>query len=289
MKAMNDYVIFTDTACDIEASMLHDWGVHFISMSFSFEDESREYYDRDMEITEFYQKMRAGGMAKTAAANPEAYKLAFEEVLKEGRDILHLGLSAALSSSFSAALSAAEDLRQIYPERKIILVDTLSASAGEGMLVHLAVQKRNSGATIEENAAYIESIKRNVCHWFVVDDLDYLKRGGRISPTVAFVGKVLSIKPILHVTEDGKPINVSKVRGTKAAIKLFADKYAARQMDWGPVFISHADNMAAVEILVRELKSRFGIDVDLITHIGTVLGSHTGPGAIAFYFLDKER
>lgn len=286
---MKDYVIFTDTACDIEASMLLDWGVHFVSMSFSFEGESREYYDRDMEITEFYRKMRAGGMAKTAAANPEAYKLAFEDVLKEGRDILHLGLSAALSSSFSAALCAAEELRQIYTERKIILVDTLSASAGEGMLVYLAVQKKSSGATIEENAAYIESIKRNVCHWFVVDDLDYLKRGGRISQAVAFVGKVLSIKPILHVTEDGKPINVSKVRGTKAAIKFFVDKYASRQMDCGPVFISHADNMAGVEILVGELKSRFGKDVDLITYIGTVLGSHTGPGAIAFYYLGKVR
>lgn len=269
--------------------MLREWGVRYISMSFSFEGENRVYQDRDMDITVFYRKMRQGGLAKTAAANPELYWEAFEEALKEGRDVLYLDLSGALSSSFGAAQSAADELRHLYPERKLLLIDTLSASAGEGMLVYLAVRQKDAGASVEETAAYIEKIKRNVCHWFVVDDLDYLKRGGRISAMVAFTGKLLSFKPILHVNSEGRPIQVGKVRGTKAALSLFADKYATRQMDHGPVFISHADNMAAVEILRAELWERFRIEVDLITHIGTVLGAHTGPGALAFYFLDQER
>ena len=286
---MSDYIIFTDTACDIKTPMLQQWGVRYVSMYFSFEGENRHYGNNDMEITEFYRRMREGGLAKTAAANPADYTEAFEEALREDLDVLYLGLSGALSSSFNAARLAAEELKALYPERRIVLVDTLSASAGEGMLVQLAVQKKQEGAAIEETAAYIEGIKRNVCHWFVVDDLDYLKRGGRISPAVAFAGKLLSIKPILHVTEEGVPINVSKVRGTKAAIQLFADKYAARRIEHGPVYISHADNERAVEMMRMELKSRFGIEVDLVTHIGTVLGAHTGPGALAFYFLDEVR
>ena len=286
---MADYVIYTDTACDIDPQMLDAQGVKYVSMYFSFIGEYKLYANNDMDITEFYRRMRAGGMAKSAAANPQDYKAAFEEALAQGKDVLYIGLSGALSSSFGSAVAAAKELQAQYPARTIITVDTLSASAGEGMLVNLAVEKKNAGASIEETAAYIEEIKKHVTHWFVVDDLDYLKRGGRVSPTVAFAGKLMNIKPILHVTEDGVPINIAKVRGSKAALRYFLDKFATRQMDEGPIYISHADNMEAVETLKAELKARFSRDVDLVTHIGTVLGAHTGPGALAFYFWDQKR
>ena len=286
---MADYVIYTDTACDIDPQMLDAQGVKYVSMYFSFIGEDKLYANNDMDITEFYRRMRAGGMAKSAAANPQDYKAAFEEALAQGKDVLYIGLSGALSSSFGSAVAAAKELQAQYPARTIITVDPLSASAGEGMLVNLAVEKKNAGASIEETAAYIEEIKKHVTHWFVVDDLDYLKRGGRVSPTVAFAGKLMNIKPILHVTEDGVPINIAKVRGSKAALRYFLDKFATRQMDEGPIYISHADNMEAVETLKAELKARFSRDVDLVTHIGTVLGAHTGPGALAFYFWDQKR
>ncbi|MBR2719443.1 MAG: DegV family protein [Clostridia bacterium] len=286
---MADYVIYTDTACDIDPQMLDAQGVKYVSMYFSFIGEDKLYANNDMDITEFYRRMRAGGMAKSAAANPQDYKAAFEEALAQGKDVLYIGLSGALSSSFGSAVAAAKELQAQYPARTIITVDTLSASAGEGMLVNLAVEKKNAGASIEETAAYIEGIRKHVTHWFVVDDLDYLKRGGRVSPTVAFAGKLMNIKPILHVTEDGVPINIAKVRGSKAALRYFLDKFATRQMDEGPIYISHADNMEAVETLKAELKARFSRDVDLVTHIGTVLGAHTGPGALAFYFWDQKR
>ena len=286
---MRDYIIYTDSSCDIQPAMLDTWGVRYVSMRFSFVGEDAEYRDEDMEITAFYQKMREGGIAKTSTVNPEDYKAAFETALQEGKDVLYIGLSGALSSSFQASRLAAAELKERYPERKIILVDSFSASAGEGMLVYFGVQKKAAGASIEETEAYLNGIKLHICHWFVVDDLDYLKRGGRISPAVAFAGKLLSIKPILHVTEDGVPINVSKVRGTKAAIRLFSEKFAARQLEDGPVFLSHADNPLAADMLSDEIKARFGVKIDLVTHIGTVLGAHTGPGAMAFYFLDRER
>ncbi|MBR3763499.1 MAG: DegV family protein [Clostridia bacterium] len=286
---MADYVIYTDTACDIDPQMLDAQGVKYVSMYFSFIGEDKLYANNDMDITEFYRRMRAGGMAKSAAANPQDYKAAFEEALAQGKDVLYIGLSGALSSSFGSAVAAAKELQAQYPARTIITVDTLSASAGEGMLVNLAVEKKNAGASIEETAAYIEGIRKHVTHWFVVDDLDYLKRGGRVSPTVAFAGKLMNIKPILHVTEDGVPINIAKVRGSKAALRYFLDKFATRQMDEGPIYLSHADNMEAVETLIAELKARFSRDVDLVTHIGTVLGAHTGPGALAFYFWDQKR
>lgn len=286
---MSDYLIYTDTACDIPPETLEAWGVRYVSMFFSFAGEERQYRNNDMEITRFYQKMREGGVAKSAAAGPDDYRVAFEQAMSEEKDILYLGLSAALSTSFQSARLASEELKKEYPQREIVLVDTLSASAGEGMLVDMAVRKKSEGATLRENAAYIEGIKEHVCHWFVVDDLDYLKRGGRVSPTVAFAGKLLGIKPILHVTKEGVPINVSKVRGIRAAIKLFADKFEHRKMQGGLVYISHADNQQAVELLQAELKSRFNQEVDRITYIGTVLGAHTGPGAMAFYFLDEDR
>ena len=288
---MADYIIFTDTGCDIEPSVLAEWGVPYRSLTFRFTDGEKEYVEGEIESKAFYDMMRNGKVAKTAAVNAQTFAEAFEEILKQGKDILHIGFSSGLSTTFNSARLAAESLREQYPERKIIVVDSLAASAGQGLLVYYAAEKKKSGAGIDENAAYIEELKWRICHWFTVDDLVYLKRGGRISPTAAFVGNMLGIKPVLHVDNEGHLINMFKVRGRKTSIASIADKYGelAVNPENGVVFICHADCMSDVEELSGLLKSRYNATVKLVTNTGTVIGAHSGPGTIALFFEGKER
>lgn len=288
---MSNYVIFTDSGCDIKPALLKEWGVHYSSLTFQFENEGVEYSNEDMPIKDFYDRMRAGGIAKTSAINVGTFLTAFEELLKQGKDILYLGFSSGLSTTYNSGAMAAQQLQAQYPERKIITVDTLSASAGQGLLVYLTLQKKNAGATIEEAAAYAEGLKLNIYHWVTVDDLVYLKRGGRISPTVAFVGNILGIKPMIYVDNEGKLLNVAKARGRKAALKALADKYGeiAQDAENGTVFISHSDCLEDVNALGQILKERYHAKFEVITDIGTVIGAHTGPGAIALCFVAKGR
>lgn len=288
---MNNYVIFTDSACDIKPELLKEWGVEYISMTFRFDGEDKDYSNGDMEITDFYNEMREGRVAKTAAINPESFRVAFEDLLKQGKDILYLGFSSGLSTTYNSSKMAAEELSEEYPDRKIITVDTLAASAGQGLMVYLAAQKKNEGASIEEVAAYIEETKLSVCHWFTVDDLVYLKRGGRVSPTVAFVGKALGIKPILHVDNEGKLISVSKVRGRKNALTAIADKYCELAKDHknGVIFISNGDCLDEANVVADIIHQKTGANVDVMTDIGTVIGAHSGPGTIALFFVGTQR
>lgn len=288
---MSSFVIFTDSACDIKPALLKEWDVSYINMSFRFEDENKEYSNEDMDINVFYNRMKSGGVAKTAAINPESFSVAFEELLKQGNDILYLGFSSGLSTTCNSAKIAANELLERYPERRMAVVDTLAASAGQGLLVYLAVQKRNAGASLEDVAAYIEETKQRICHWFTVDDLVYLKRGGRVSPAVALVGTVLGIKPVLHVDGEGKLVSVSKVRGRKSALTALADKYGELAIDpkGGTVYISHADCLEDAETVKAQLKSKYGANVDIITDIGAVIGAHAGPGTIALFFAGRER
>ncbi len=288
---MSEYMIFTDSACDINPDILREWKVGFIELSFRFEGESKDYLNSQMNIKDFYARMRNGEIAKTSAINPEKFLADFEEVLKQGKDILYLGFSSGLSNTYNSARIAAEELSAKYSERKIVLIDTLAASAGEGLIVYLAVQKMNEGASLQETADYIESIKLNLCHWFTVDDLVYLKRGGRVSPTVAFVGTVLGIKPVLHVDNAGKLISVSKARGRKAALNAIVDKYGELSMEQekGIVFISQADCMDDAKFVKSQFEKKYGADVKIITDIGPVIGAHSGPGTLAVFFLGKVR
>ena len=288
---MSNYIIFTDSACDIKAPTLAEWGVQYMNLSFRFDGEDKEYSNDEMDITEFYERMRAGGIAKTSAINPQAFSAAFEEILKQGKDILYLGFSSALSTTYNSAKIAADELLEKYPDRKILTVDTLCASAGQGLLVYFAVQKKNSGATIEEVAQFVEDTRLNICHWFSVDDLVYLKRGGRISPALAFVGGLLGIKPVLHVDDEGKLVSVSKVRGRKSALSAIADQFGelAQNKSGGTVYISHGDCLNDVKILEEMLSTRYGVKVDIITDVGTVIGAHSGPGTIALFFIGKNR
>ena len=288
---MNNFVIHTDSGCDISQELLNQWDVSCTDMTFVFDGESTQYACRDMTVKAFYDRMRQGAVAKTAAVNIDTFEKAFEPILLEGKDILYLGFSSGLSTTCNSAQIAAQQLMQDYPNRKIITMDTLAASAGQGILVYLAVQKQREGATIEETAGYIENMVLNLCHWFTVDDLEYLKRGGRVSPAVALVGSLLSIKPVLHVDDEGHLIKVSTARGRKKAIAALADQYSATATDpaSGTVFISHADCEEEAQILVQMLKERHGVEVMLLTDIGPIIGAHAGPGTIALFFVGSHR
>ncbi len=288
---MKDYVIFTDSGCDISPELLGKWGVFHKSLNFRFDDDEKEYSNEDMPVSQFYQKMREGSVAKTSAVNAETFAISFEEILKEGKDILYIGFSSGLSTTYNSARLAAVQLNEKYPESKIITIDTLAASAGQGLILKLALDKKSEGATIDETAAFVEDIKFRISIWFTVDDLVYLKRGGRVSATAAFFGNMLGIKPVLHMDNEGHLVPVSKVRGRKTAVAALADKYGELATDLGgaDIFISHGDCLADAQYLADLLKTRYGASVDLITDVGTVIGAHSGPGTLALFFVGKNR
>ncbi len=290
---MSDYVIFSDSSMDIAPEVYAKWGVQAIALNYRFQNEEAEYADGDGKLStvDFYNKMRAGGVAKTAAVNAERFVEVFEPLLAAGQDILYLGFSSGLSNTYNAGRIAMEQLREKYPDRKLLHVDTLAASAGQGLLVYLTTLKKREGATIEEAAAFAEENRLHLCHWFTVDDLVYLKRGGRVSATAAFVGNILGIKPVLHVDNEGHLINMQKARGRRNALAAMAEKYKQTALcpSSGHVFISHGDCRDDAELLARMLREQCGVEVELITMIGPVIGAHSGPGTLALFFLGTER
>ncbi len=288
---MADFVICTDSACDLSSEVLSDLGVKYAELTFRFDGEDKEYHNYSMETKAFYDKMRAGGVAKTAAINTEDFTALFTEILNTGTDILYIGFSSGLSTTYNSARLAANELREKFPERKIEVIDTLCASAGEGLVVYLAAEKKKAGASLEELALYVKEISPNVCHWFTVDDLVYLKRGGRVSPFVAFVGNLMGVKPVLHVDDEGHLINVSKARGRKNAVIALADKYAelATDKEGGTVFISQADCDDDAQFLAKYLNEKHGVTVKSISNIGPVVGAHSGPGTLALFFIGSKR
>lgn len=284
------YTIYTDSACDISKEILDSWGVRYKSLSFRFDHLDKEFLNDDMKTEEFYQLMREGHIAKTSAVNAQTFREGFEEELKAGKDVLYLGFSTGLSTTYNDGELAAKELREQYPERKILTVDTLAASAGEGLLVYLAVQKQKEGATIEEVARFVEDIRLHLCHWFTVEDLVYLKRGGRVSAAVALIGGMLQIKPVLHVDDEGHLISMSKVRGRKASLQALAQHYADSVTDkTAPVFISHGDCLDDAKTLGQMIRAAGGPEPMIITPVGPVIGAHSGPGTMALFFLGKER
>lgn len=288
---MSNYVIFTDSGCDIKPELLREWGVDSRSLIFRFNDSDKEYTNEDMPVGEFYQKMRDGGVAKTSAVNVDSFCEAFEVHLSEGRDILYLGFSGGLSTTSNSARVAAGELSEKYPERKIFVVDTLCASAGQGLLLKLVVDKKAAGADIDEAYRFAEDTKLRIAHWFTVDDLVYLKRGGRVSPTVAFVGNTLGIKPVLHVDDEGHLVSVTKARGRKKSIAALVDMYgeAVDSNENYPIYISHSDSYDDAKAIADGIEQKFGAKVELITDVGPVIGAHSGPGTLALFFVAKQR
>ena len=288
---MRNYVIFVDSACDISCDLLNEWGVKYCSLSLAFSGDSREYSDHEIPAGDFYDKMRAGALPKTSAANMGKFCDAFESIVKDGYDILYLAFSSGLSATCNFAREAAQEIMSQYVGSKITVVDSLCASAGYGLLVKLLVDKKNEGASIDEAANFAENTKLKVCHWFTVDDLKYLKAGGRISATTALLGGMLNIKPVMKMDNNGKLISVSKVRGRKAALKAIADLYAETALDKkdGVVFISHGDCIDDANALADMIKENSGATVQITTYVGPVIGSHSGPGTLALFFLANER
>lgn len=288
---MRDYVIFSDSACDISLDLLNEWGVKYCSLSLVFNDDPKEYLDHEIPSKDFYNRMRNGALPKTSAANMGKFVAAFEEIVKDGKDILYIAFSSGLSSTCNFAHEAAKEIMNQYEGSKITVVDSLCASAGYGLLLYLAVEKKNTGMSMDDIAEFVENKKLNVAHWFTVDDLKYLKAGGRISATTALLGGMLNIKPVMKVDDNGKLISVSKVRGRKAALKAIADEYAKTAIDKknGVVFISHGDCIDDANELAGMVKENSGATVKLIANIGPVIGSHSGPGTLALFFLVEKR
>lgn len=287
---MNDYVILTDSSCDLPDDIIKRYQLEVLQLDFIIEGEG-SFHNAQADIKDVYNKLRNGANIKTSAANISQASEVIEALFKKSKDVLYLGFSSGLSSTYQTVYMAGQELMEQYPERKMVSVDTLAASMGQGLLVYKACQARDEGKSLEENAQYIEDIKLKLCHWFTVDDLFFLKRGGRVSGVTATVGTMLSIKPILHVDDEGHLINVSKVRGRKASITELAnrmEKLAVHPEDQD-IFISHGDCIEDAEKLASIIKERFGNDRITISYVGPVIGAHSGPGTLALFFLGEHR
>jgi len=290
---MRDYIIYTDTCADLGADMVKELGIECYPMNFTLEGKDYASYPdgREMSFHDFYERLRAGSMSSTSQITSVAFMDAFRPFLQAGKDILYLAFSSGLSGTVDSARLAADDLMAEFPDAKVIVVDTLAASLGEGLLVWHAVQQKNAGKSIGEVAAWAEQNKLNLVHWFTVDDLNFLKRGGRVSGASAMLGTMLNIKPVLHVDDDGHLINMEKVRGRKQSLNALVNKMEETAINPKDqmVFISHGDCWDDVEYVASEVKRRFGTTQVYLNYIGPVIGSHSGPGTVALFFLGTKR
>jgi DegV family protein with EDD domain len=290
---MSDFVILTDSSADLSDEMARELEVEVLPLRFLLDDNVYANYpdNRDMDPHAFYEKLRAGQVATTSAVNVADYTQALEPTLQAGKDVLLLAFSSGLSTTYNSARIAAEELREKFPQRKIEVVDTLCASMGQGLLVYLAVQEKRKGKSLEEVRDWAEANKLNLCHQFTVDDLHFLKRGGRISATTAVVGSMLQIKPVLHVDNEGHLINIGKARGRQASLKALVDKMEKTAIDPASqtVFISHGDCLQDAQTVARMVRERFGTQDIRINYVGPVIGAHSGPGTLALFYLGTER
>lgn len=287
---MRPFQILTDSCCDFPTDLYTELDVSVIPLTLEFHGELQD--DRnDDSLKALYDGFRAGERAHTSAINPVRWACAMEEILRAGRDVLAISFSSGLSTTYQSASIAATELRQKYPAQKIVLVDSLSASLGEGLLVWYACQMRDAGKTLDQIAAWLEENKLHLCHWFTVDDLMYLKRGGRLSATTAVVGTMLQIKPVMHVDDEGHLVNVGTARGRRASIEAIAKKLGelGAGYDNSTVFIVHGDCIEDAKYLESLLKTRYGVKNTLISYVGAVIGAHSGPGTLALFFLGAHR
>ena len=284
------YRIVTDTCCDFPAQMYEDLKLSVTPLVVRFREQELSSYDEAW-LKDMYAGLRAGEVATTAAVNPQGWEEAIEPVLAAGQDALVLAFSSGLSTTYQSAVIAATELADKYPDRKIRVIDSLCASLGQGLLVWYACQKRNEGMDFDTLADWCENNKLNLCHWFTVDDLMFLKRGGRISAATALVGTMLQIKPVLHVDDEGHLINVAKARGRKAAIEALAKKLETTGLpgENDTVFISHGDCLEDAQLLEKIVKEKYGVKNVFTYYVGAVIGSHSGPGTLAFFFLGNKR
>ena len=287
---MSNYQIITDSGCDLPLEMRQQLDVNMVSLTLQF--RGKELQDSVGEdITSLYEGLRAGEVASTSAVNPDTWSGIMEAALQAGKDVLVLAFSSGLSTTYQSAIIASQDLKEKYPQRRIRVVDTRSASLGQGLLVWYACQKRDEGMTLDQLADWVEETKYRLCHWFTVDDLMYLKRGGRVSAATAIVGTMLGIKPVLHMDDEGHLINVGKARGRKASIEALAEELGQLGLPGQnkKVFICHGDCLEDAKRLEAIVKEQYGVEEAFIGYTGAVIGSHSGPGTLALFFLGEKR
>lgn len=290
---MRDFVIMTDSCCDLTAQMAQELDLTVLPLTLHMDgNDYRNYLDgRDLDFQEFYAKVRSGVKSSTSAISVGDFQSAMGEILRQGKDILCINFSSALSATYQSACIAAEDLRTEFPDAKLLVLDSLCASLGQGLLLYLCAQCKREGKSIHEVYAYAEDTRHKVCHWFTVDDLNHLKRGGRISAATAMFGTMLSIKPVMHVDDGGHLVPVSKSRGRRASLLALVDemeKTAFNPADQ-TVFISHGDCADEAQFVADEVRRRFGTKDIYINYVGPVIGNHSGPGTMALFFLGEPR
>lgn len=284
------FKLITDSTCDLPKDLIAELKLDILDLSCELDGKS--YLDSELVPKDFYAQMRNGAVAKTSQLTPDVAKKLLEPIVKDGNDILYIAFSSGLSGTYHSVVLASEELMQEYPGRKIIVIDSLSASLGEGLLVLKTIEKMKEGLSIEELADWVEKTKFHVCHVFTVDDLKYLHRGGRVSTAATIAGSLLGIKPVLHVDNEGHLIPISKVRGRKqsldALLKLMED--GSKGYENKLITICHGDCINDVEYVEGRIKQIFGDDTRIIHYYtGPVIGAHSGPGTLAIFYMGEKR
>ncbi len=288
-----NFEIITDSSANLPETLVEKYRLHILSLMFLVGD--REYYSyvkgEVTDIKKFYTMMRAGQKITTSHINRDVCTGLFESLLGSGKDILYIGFSSGLSGTYQTGHMVLEEMREKYPERKIYDVDTLAASLGEGLLVTYAARMREAGRSIEEVYQWLLDNRLNLCHWFTVDDLFFLKRGGRISATTALAGTVLGIKPVMHVDNEGHLVPVAKVRGRKNSLDALVAHMEQTAIEPGhqTVYITHGDCMEDAEYVADLVRKKFGVKEIVINYVDPVIGAHSGPGTVALFFIGTER
>ena len=290
---MEDFCLMTDSCCDLDAALAEELDLRVLPLSVHLGGETyRNWLDgREISFHDFYEKIRLGAMPTSSAVSVGDFENAMREALESGRDILCICFASALSATYQSASIAGRHMRTEFPERTIYVLDSLCASGGQGLLLYLCVQQKRAGKSLEEVRDYAMEMRDQVCGWFTVDDLHHLKRGGRLSAATALFGSMLSIKPILHVDEKGYLVNMDKARGRKAALNALVDHMEATGVspDRQEVFLTHGDCLEDAEYVASEIRRRIGVERIRISYIGPVIGSHTGAGVVALFFLGSPK
>lgn len=287
---MRDYIITVNSTVDTGKEWLEERNVPVIPLKYTI--DGQEYTDMyGLSDKEFFQKLREGKMSVTSQINPEEAKEMLEPYVKEGKDVLHLAFSSALSGTCNSMKIAAEELQEEYPEAKVIVVDTLCACMGEAMLLYYALKQKEAGKTIEEVAQWAEENKLHVCHNVTVDDLFHLHRGGRVSKTAAVLGTMVKVKPIIHMDDNGALQVIGKERGRKKSLHKIVDMAVKRSKGWDNeiIMITHGDCLEDAEYVAKLVREKMGVENVFIHNIGTVIGSHTGPGVVATFCMGNKR
>lgn len=287
------FVLVTDSSANLNTDIIEKFNIEVIPMIFLVNDVEHRSYKKgeNVDIKQYYDMMRNKEHIKTSLLSPETYAEAFRPILESGKDILYIGFSSGLSGTYQSSKIAADTLAEEFPERRIVAWDSLCASMGEGLMVYYAAKMKEEGKSIDEILSWLEENKLKLCHWFTVDDLFFLKRGGRISATTAIIGSALSIKPVLHVDDNGKLVSVGKARGRKQALNALVSKYEETAINPKDqiVFISHGDCIEDAEYVAEKIKEKFGVKEIVLNYIDPVIGAHSGPGTLALFFIGTER